>query len=577
MSLVAAFVGASGCSKTIECLDLPGGCADDGYTHSETVGETVGETEGDPTNQEPGLTVLTVNKDVDILFVIDNSGSMGEEQALLATSVGAIIDVLEDPDVGANYRIGITTTDNGNPWCPSGATTPEAGKLVASSCKSRLGDFSFNNSVDVQDLACNDICPLSQAELEILPTTTDVDANAKPRPWLESIAGAKNIPDAISMSDAFACIAPQGINGCGFESQLESMYLALIRTQNADEASYGFLRSSAILAVIFLTDEADCSYNKSYSEIFEQDGNKVFWSDPAASFPTSAVCWNAGVECSGDPSNYASCDAVNKDVNGQSNVSDANAVLHPLSRYIGLLDDFEQQKQELNAEQEIIVGLIGGVDNTGEPYYADVGGTNPVFQNTFGIGPGCEAPNPSNPNEPAQAVPPVRLRDVVEAFTPGNMFSICESDYSGALDSIVDRIRDQLQPACYTQCVLDSDPATPLVEPTCTVEEDPPGNANTTAIEECLRDANGYVIDPQTNDYTMPGGQANVCYALLSDKTGLTPSAHDDMSAQCIDAAFNLEFKIARRPGFPAVGGTSITATCSVAEFPEVDCPGIGG
>ena len=38
-----------------------------------------------------------------------------------------------------------------------------------------------------------------------------------------------------------------------------------------------------------------------------------------------------------------------------------------------------------------------------------------------------------------------------------------------------------------------------------------------------------------------------------------------------------LEFKIARRPGYPAPGGTSISADCELADFPGVTCPGIGG
>ena len=117
-------------------------------------------------SEVPVQVQLTVNKDVDILFVMDNSGSMGEEQAILAQNFGSFIEVLEAEDVEANYRIGVTTTDNGNPWCPVGATTPEAGKLVLSSCKSRLNDFLFNNGmVDVQDLACNNICTLTDAEL----------------------------------------------------------------------------------------------------------------------------------------------------------------------------------------------------------------------------------------------------------------------------------------------------------------------------------------------------------------------------------------------------------------------------
>src|SRR5690606_3982152 len=124
------------------------------------------------------------------------------------------------------YRIGVTTTDNGNPWC--NATTPEAGALVMSSCRTRLGDFVFD-TVDAQDLACNDICSLDEDALEIIPTATEYDAEPTPRPWLERIEGHKNIPATTSTVEAFQCFGPQGINGCGFESPLESMSLALAR------------------------------------------------------------------------------------------------------------------------------------------------------------------------------------------------------------------------------------------------------------------------------------------------------------------------------------------------------------
>ena len=557
-------VVASGCAqKTANCEALDNCVA---LEESDTYGDGYDESWGDPP--------IYTNKDVDILFVIDNSGSMGEEQAILAANVGAFISVLEQPGVEANYRIGITTTDNGNPWCPAGQTTPEGGKLVLSSCKTRLNDFLFGNDVDVQDLACNDICNLTAADLEILPTTTDSDKDPKPRPWVENIEGKKNIPAGTSMADAFACFGPQGVNGCGFESQLESMYLALTRAQTNTEASYGFLRASAILAIVFVTDEADCSYNKNYASIFAADGNKFFWSDPTDAYPSSAVCWNAGVECVGDPSGYTSCDPVNKDVNGNSGVSDSQAVLHPMSRYIGLVQGIEQQKQEINAQQEVIVALIGGVSNTGDVFYADVDNTDPLWQESFGIGPGCTAPGE------VAAVPPVRLRDMTNAFSPGNMFSICDSDYSPALEAIALRIKDQIQPACYTKCVKDTDAATDQVDPECTVEENPPGNGteDVVRIQECLRDGNGaYVIDPATNDYSMPAADVNVCYAMLTDASMSTPSTADDMSDDCTDRNFNLEFKIARRPGFPAEGGTSISATCSLADFPEVTCPGIGG
>jgi len=505
---------------------------------------------------------LTVNKDVDILFMIDNSGSMGPVQANLGANFPAFIEVLEAEDVQANYRIGITTSDNGNLWCPG--TTPEAGNLVMSSCKSRIGDFIFGGTVDVQDLACNDICNLTEAELEVLPTITDEDSTPKPRPWFESIEGKKNIPAATDAAAAFACFGPQGINGCGFEAQLESMYLALTRAQTSTEASYGFLRASAILAIVLVTDEVDCSHNKMWSEIFATDGNKEFWSDPTAPFPTSAICWNAGVECEpgADPNSYASCESVNKDVNGNIGVSDEAAVLRPMNRYIGLVQGIEDAKKSINDTQEVIVALIGGVPSNGDIFYNDIGHIDPAFQNEFGIGPGCESADLS-----IRALAPVRMRDLTNAFTQDNMFSICDNNYSPALLAIANIIKSQIKPACYSECVKDVDSSTPEVVPECTVEAKVPGVDGSIRMEECRRDANGYVINPETNDYTMPGDNVNVCYAALTNP--------NDMSQECLDQSYNLEFKIARRPGFPAAGGTSISANCSLADFPDISCPGI--
>jgi hypothetical protein len=408
---------------------------------TSTVTTTLGDGDGDGDWRSD--TSDTGNEDganaADILFVVDNSGSMGEEQQKLALAIDALVDPLEAADV--DYRIGITTSDNGNPWCPSGTTTPEGGKLVLSSCKNRIEDFLFNNGqVDVQDLACNDLCALDNVQLEIQPTTTDLDDNASPRPWVESAVGVTNLPPGTDVADALRCFMPMGINGCGFESQLESMYLSLKRAVNTQEASYGFLRADSVLAIVFLSDEADCSYNKDYASIFEQDGDKVFWSDPTASFPTSAVCWNAGVTCTGDPSAYTSCDPVNKDELGNEAVDDAAAVLHPMSRYLGELAGLTSEKQELQFDREIVLGLIGGVETDGSLTYADVDATDPEFQDSFGIGPGCTAPNPLDPNEPVEAVPPVRMRDAVEMGGVGGLYSVCDADYSAALADVATNI-----------------------------------------------------------------------------------------------------------------------------------------
>ncbi|GDX82832.1 hypothetical protein LBMAG42_46430 [Deltaproteobacteria bacterium] len=55
--------------------------------------------------------VFTQEEDppADVLFVVDNSASMVEEQAILAANFGAFVELLGDTT--ADYRIGVTTTD----------------------------------------------------------------------------------------------------------------------------------------------------------------------------------------------------------------------------------------------------------------------------------------------------------------------------------------------------------------------------------------------------------------------------------------------------------------------------------
>jgi hypothetical protein len=406
--------------------DEAGTTTTNGSDTDSSTGDESDTGDGDPT-EDSSEDSTTGNVEIDkvsILFVIDNSGSMGEEQSRLTTGVFALTDALDA--AGLDWRIGVTTSDNGNPWCPAGTTTPEGGKLVLSSCRTRLGDFLFSDTVDVQDIACTDICPLET--ITVQPTATLVDPDPKPRPWIEKSGGVANVAESID--DVLSCVLPQGVNGCGFESQLESAYLSLARSGNENEANYGFFEEGRLPVIVFLTDEADCSYNKDWADIFAQDGNKVFWSNPNAAFPTSAVCWNAGVDCEGDPSNYTSCDPMNKGIEGWLNVSDEEAVLHPVARYT-----------ERFATAGAIVFAIDGVMEDGWIFYADVTDSDPAYQEAFGIGPGCTAPGG------VTAVPPVRMRVVAETNAPGSeakLYSVCGSNYGPAFADIGQTIVAQL-------------------------------------------------------------------------------------------------------------------------------------
>jgi hypothetical protein len=362
---------------------------------------------------------------VDLLFVLDNSASMAEEQAKLVQHLDALLDPLAA--AGTSVRLGVTTTDSGNPWCSG--TTPEVGALRATSCLTRLGDLIIPGTMGPIDgqYACTDFCTYD--DLQLLPTPTQVDPEPRVRPWLEP----GNLPVGMSLRDAARCIVPQGITGCGFESPLESLYRAVSRAVTPGEASFGFVRSDSVLAVVFLTDEEDCSYGN--DEIFLPEGPRVFWEDPTAEYPTSAVCWNAGVDCTGPNTGYLECHAANKDLAGAP-ADDEGAVLRPIFRYVQLLRD--------RGQHVIVGGLVGvpeGYALGQDPVFRDSEDAN--FQLNFGIGSVCSAPAVNG--VPQTAVPAVRLMALQDQLHERAFGSICETDYRAPLDALARRILARIQ------------------------------------------------------------------------------------------------------------------------------------
>ncbi len=529
--------------------------------------------EYDKSEEAENTVAIAINKDVDVLFVIDNSGSMAEEQALLSKNFASFIGVLEAEDVSANYRLGITTTDAGNPRCPS--TTPENGTLVLSSCLDRIATGEFKYGTDDFSSTCSDFCTKGDKDLTVRPTTTLYDDKPAPRKWIERIETQSNISGVASNVEAFQCYGPQGVAGCGFESHLESMYKALAKAEDKGSvANFGFLRPAAILSIVVITDEADCSYQQAQKDVFV--GNKVYWNDPNDPQPTSSLCWKAGVECSGGSPNE--CHSANWGLSADKttavvDVPDAEAILKPVSEYISFVKTIEAAKKDIDENQRILVSMIAGVPvgydtRATELIYQDALPTDfpkfPNYQENFGIGPGCIIGSPTDPD--STAVPPVREREFAEAFIDAdaaerNLYSICQDDYSGALKSIADKIRDQIKPACMPNCVRDTNPDTDtIVEPNCQLYEENFDNTRT-PIAKCT-EVQGV--------WTAPAG-ATVCFATLTDQDNVTPSKIDNMSMECIDKGFNLEFILVRSAAAPA--GTTISAACELSENKKRDCP----
>lgn len=199
-----------------------------------------------------------LKKDVDILFLIDNSPSMSPKQKALADAIPKFISIIDA--TGANYHVGIATSDIGSTVRPGELWGGGIGKcdefegddgvLQQLPCTARSGSAEARN-------ACVQLCPNDK----FVPTDG--------KRYISKVDGLTNVPkdlrpdptNPMKMLDfgpinAFKCMALVGDTGCGLEGQLEGSKRAL---DNHRPENSGFLRPGSVLAVIYITDEDDCS------------------------------------------------------------------------------------------------------------------------------------------------------------------------------------------------------------------------------------------------------------------------------------------------------------------------------
>jgi hypothetical protein len=298
----------------------------------------------------------TVDK-VDLLFVIDNSASMGDKQQYLSEAVPNLITRLVtpncvDPTSGTVYG---PSDSGGNGTCAQGAVEfPPVHDMHIGVLSTSLGARLSGNYGSGLGIICD---PTATVTLpggatvtkgnddrgELLnrsgPTETPLaDAGSSHfLNWFPSNVrnqgktaspGAPAITDATQLvSDFGALIQGVGTYGCPIESQLESWYRFLIQPDPYDSLSldsktraqwdgvdatilqqrHDFLRPDSLVAIIDLTDE-----NDSEIDVRALGGQGYLWMDdnydPARG--TSACSENASNSGLDDPSACNSCDAV---------------------------------------------------------------------------------------------------------------------------------------------------------------------------------------------------------------------------------------------------------------------------
>jgi hypothetical protein len=185
--------------------------------------------------------------ELDVLFMIDNSNSMFEEQASLvaelprmarALSTGDLDgDGVQDVSAARSIHVGVVSSDMGT-----------GGYLVPTCSESNFGDDGvLRTGGNTAIRGC----------MASYPSFLEWDTDS-------------SVFDATASADDFTCVAALGTGGCGFEQPLAAVLKAVTPSTSAltfsmgtrghaDTHNSGFLRPDAALAVILLTDEDDCS------------------------------------------------------------------------------------------------------------------------------------------------------------------------------------------------------------------------------------------------------------------------------------------------------------------------------
>lgn len=193
---------------------------------------------------------------VDFLFVIDNSGSMADEQVNLKTSFPGFIEAIEVTLGVEDFHV-MTVATGG----PSGGSSTSSctGRVCtctpAPSCCERLCESG--QATQCNAVACEDLDDTIDCYYKLGAGNIDQRVD----PWAEcDIAGDNRYMTAEQddLGTAFECTAALGTEGSGNEKPMQAMIDALSPDMNGTGGcNAGFLRDDAILVVTVITDEEE--------------------------------------------------------------------------------------------------------------------------------------------------------------------------------------------------------------------------------------------------------------------------------------------------------------------------------
>lgn len=344
---------------------------------------------------EVALIPTTPSRDLDVLFVIDDSINLDMETNL-RNAFPALLDELAAIDGQLpNLHVGVVTSDLGTNGYEDAAPGPNIGSGPGSCAGyGKAGLLVSRSSVQgayIVDIAAGD--------------------GTRSTNYTSS-----------SLAAALSELVSVGAAGCGFEQPLEAMRLALL---DPSSQHVGFLRSEARLAVITLQDEDDCSF--AHSSLLGADTATL---GPLQSFR----CTRFGVTC--DAGGETPDEMAIVGDKGKCHSNDSSPYLAPLDRYRDVLETVKADPRD------VLFATIAGNPTpvTVELRTPPGGGVmTPAIQHSCQY----EGANGINVADPA-----VRMVDLATRVRRGSFESACKQDYKPIVRSIGRRIRTLLGDTC---------------------------------------------------------------------------------------------------------------------------------
>jgi hypothetical protein len=550
--------------------------------------------------------LVSPERAIDILFMVDNSPSMDPKQTALATSFSQMISVLETLPGGLpDLHIGVASSSMG---AGNGA--------MGGACGSGIGDMGLlwgndpNNMIasvaDGTPYATDPNHPLIASGCGLYPGQRWIEDIQLPAPGTgrQRNYDATNLP----LQDVFFCLATAvGVRGCGQEHQLQATRVALI-PQTFNQENTGFVRPNAYLAIVLVTDEDDCSatnINEQNDDMF----NMYTKRDPNDT--TSLRCAARGHLCGGQPipdfdhvagyTGTAPFTHAFSDCSAKSQLTAPDYVYMPLIDVQAMVDSVKSVKEDMWPQRILVSGIIGwppdpndtslpSTVQVSDQYRIDRDATSlpPGQQNLWDYMPICWDPaQKSADGNIYKAYGGLRLKQFIDAFgTHGQTFSICNSNFANAMQQIGNAIVQLLKPGCVQYPLIDTDPNTPYItEPECqVVQKIPCTNIGQngclqdgyieTSLPEC-KDGQGNILDPFTLDssaYTQD--QVNAVLANVSD--GSRPCwylSYDPSAMGCADVFRGQRISTLLPTGTLATPGTILAMQCLTCAAADGICP----